>query len=127
MNRELGTGEAGRCDDLDGTKRLEKAGMKLLKTMKGMFMSLHLNLFIMDSPAGFLTRVSQLPRFLSYPTWSESLIRDLISLIYLVWATKQMMKEEMIKINTKKAAQYQACGSSKRQKLSSTADPPSSS
>ncbi|KAI7850606.1 hypothetical protein BDC45DRAFT_560081 [Circinella umbellata] len=34
------TGEAERYSDINGTKSLEEAGMKLPKTMKGMFISL---------------------------------------------------------------------------------------
>ena len=40
MNRELGTGEAGRYNNINGTKSLEEVGMKLPKTIKGMFISL---------------------------------------------------------------------------------------
>ncbi|CDH59851.1 hypothetical protein RO3G_13306 [Lichtheimia corymbifera JMRC:FSU:9682] len=112
--QEYGMAEAGCITNSQNSKTLLEAGIKCPKALKDMlcelvshapskirairthalvFSGLEMNHLIMDSPQGYVCRVSRLSRWLQYPTCPERFIYQLSPILQVVYNAKISMEQ----------------------------------
>ncbi|KAI9273087.1 hypothetical protein BDA99DRAFT_602267 [Phascolomyces articulosus] len=111
---EFGTCEAGKITDPNNTKTLLEAGMKIPKTLKDMLFVLAnecpsqlrrlrtcgivisgLNMLplLMDSPNGYVARISRPNQFLHYPTNASDFYKNMKNILRVIYDVKTVMAE----------------------------------
>ncbi|KAI8147116.1 hypothetical protein BJV82DRAFT_509094 [Fennellomyces sp. T-0311] len=113
---ELGVAEAGRCSDVNTTKTLYERGMKLPKMLKDMFVMLlsespehireirtfgfaiaGLNIMplTLDSPNGYICRITSFKNWLHFPTVASDFVTRLTAIFAAIYHTRTSMERTL--------------------------------
>ncbi|KAG2227384.1 hypothetical protein INT45_004340 [Circinella minor] len=111
---EFGTVEAGKMSDVNNTKTIFEAGIKLPKNLKDMqyeivqeypsqlrmiktcgivISGLNMLPIVMDCPRGYVSRVNRPPRYYHYPSTATDFLLKMKTIIRAIYYTKKTMTD----------------------------------